>query len=251
MVIIKILTKKEIKERLIELNNNTDHAFLSPSTSNRWLNCPPSARLEEEYDTHQSNSYAFEGTMAHECAELFFEHKKGKMDYISFVNLTKNRYTSDQEEAAIDYVYYVLDIADTKNILVEYKINLENYIPEGFGTTDSVLIDKDTLHIIDFKYGKYKIDSVFNTQLMIYALGVLDTYKFKEKPKTVMLHIYQPRINNRSVFELPTDILLDWGEKTLKPNAEMAFKGKGEFNKGKWCKFCKAKEHCKVYYSAL
>lgn len=248
---MKELTLKEIRERIKELdeklNNKEAHAFLSPSTSNRWINCPPSARLEEKYDTHETNIYAIEGTMAHECAELFFEHKFGKMDIFSFLKLAGKRYSSDQISNAQHYVYYVLDIADTKNIKIEYKINLENYIPEGFGTTDCFLVDGETLHVIDFKYGKYKVDAGLNSQLMIYALGVLDTYKFKENPKKIMLHICQPRIWNHSVFALTTDQLLEWGNNILKPNAEKAFSGSGNFKKGSWCKFCKAKEHCKLH----
>lgn len=82
---------------------------------------------------------------------------------------------------------------------------------------------------------------------MIYALGVLNTYPFKEIPKTIMLHIYQPRIYNTTVFKLTTEQLLDWGNTILKPNAQMAFNGTGVLKKGKWCKFCKAKEHCKLF----
>ena len=45
------------------------HATLSASSSERWLNCPPSARLCESYEDRGSD-YAAEGTDAHALCEL-------------------------------------------------------------------------------------------------------------------------------------------------------------------------------------
>ena len=46
----------------------TKHALLSASGAHRWMNCTPSARLEEEFkDT--SGQAAAEGTAAHALAE--------------------------------------------------------------------------------------------------------------------------------------------------------------------------------------
>ena len=46
-----------------------DHALLSASGANRWLACPPSAKLEEQFPDTTSDA-AREGTLAHELAEL-------------------------------------------------------------------------------------------------------------------------------------------------------------------------------------
>lgn len=43
------------------------HSFLSASASHRWINCPPSARLCEEYADRPSE-YAQEGPTAMSCA---------------------------------------------------------------------------------------------------------------------------------------------------------------------------------------
>ena len=45
------------------------HAFLSASGSSKWLNCPPSARLESHFPD-KGSEYAAEGTLAHEVAEI-------------------------------------------------------------------------------------------------------------------------------------------------------------------------------------
>jgi hypothetical protein len=44
------------------------HAVLSASSSERWLHCPPSARLCETYEDRGSD-YAAEGTDAHTLCE--------------------------------------------------------------------------------------------------------------------------------------------------------------------------------------
>ena len=44
------------------------HAILSASSSHRWLNCPPSARLELEFEDRETEAAA-EGTAAHALCE--------------------------------------------------------------------------------------------------------------------------------------------------------------------------------------
>ena len=40
------------------------HALLSASSADRWIHCPPSVRLSENYED-EGSSYAAEGTDAH------------------------------------------------------------------------------------------------------------------------------------------------------------------------------------------
>ena len=44
------------------------HAVLSASSSHRWLNCSPSARLEQEFEDRETEAAA-EGTAAHALCE--------------------------------------------------------------------------------------------------------------------------------------------------------------------------------------
>lgn len=52
------------------------HAVLSASSSERWLNCPPSARLCEAYEDKGSD-YAAEGTDAHALCEFRLKQALG------------------------------------------------------------------------------------------------------------------------------------------------------------------------------
>ena len=44
------------------------HAILSASSSHRWMNCTPSARLEREFSDRETEAAA-EGTAAHALCE--------------------------------------------------------------------------------------------------------------------------------------------------------------------------------------
>jgi len=58
--------------------------------------------------------------------------------------------------------------------------------------------------------------------------------------------IYQPRRSNVSTFEIDKDALYTWADEVLKPTAELAFAGDGNFLCGEWCGFCKAKNECRA-----
>ena len=52
-------------------HSEREHALLSASGASRWINCTPSARLEEKYGEQSTSVFASEGTLAHEIAELY------------------------------------------------------------------------------------------------------------------------------------------------------------------------------------
>ena len=63
---------------------------------------------------------------------------------------------------------------------------------------------------------------------------------------TVHLVIYQPRRENISEFDIGKDALYKWAEEELRPKAELAYKGAGEFSCGEWCRFCKVRHECRA-----
>ncbi|MDR7237165.1 hypothetical protein J2Y02_001776 [Neobacillus drentensis] len=139
-------------------------------------------------------------------------------------------------------------------VAVEKRINYSAYAPDGFGTVDCIIIGGDTLFVNDFKYGKgVPVSAENNSQMKLYALGAFLEYGFLYPITKIQMAIIQPRLNSISEFVLSLDELLAWGE-TIKPIAQKAFDGEGDYTPGDHCKFCRAKAQCRAraeQFSAL
>ena len=232
------------------------HAVLSASGAEKWLNCPPSARLEESYpDT--SSPYAKEGTLAHEIAEFktrnYFIETLPKRTFTSKLNKFKKDelYQNEMDEYTESYLEYIKEVAmkypSKPYIALEKKIDFSKYVPGGYGTCDCILIHGNDMHIIDFKYGKgVQVIAENNSQLMLYALGALEAYRMLYQIETVHLSIFQPRIDNISCFEISAVNLLSWAIEEVEPKAKLAYDGIGDFNAGEHCRFCKAQAQCRT-----
>lgn len=242
------------------MNRHADrvHAILSASAAERWLNCTPSARLEEPLPDN-SGEAAKEGQLAHELAELLLKKELKRITPQKFkselMRIEKNElYNIAMWEYCENYAVFVMERyaeARGKNkdaqIFLETKVNLTEYVPEGFGTVDVGIIADHLLDIIDFKYGKgVSVTAEENKQMKLYALGWLDESDYLYDLHTIRLTIYQPRLDNISVFEMPTATLRAWATDFLIPRAALAFEGKGEFNPGSHCQFCKVRATCRA-----
>ena len=219
------------------------HAVLSASSSHRWLNCSPSARLEQEFEDRETEAAA-EGTAAHALCEHKLRRalKRQSRKPIS-------KYDCEEMDTHTDnYVQFVLEtIAQAKEhcadpiINIEQRLDFSCYVPHGFGTGDCIIIADKTLHIIDFKYGQgVLVEAEQNPQMMLYALGALRIYDTLYDIEDVAMTIYQPRRENISTWTITVSNLLSWAENELVPKAKLAFDGKGEYMPGPWCTFCKA-----------
>lgn len=229
---------------MTELNDHSSraHALLSASSAARWLACPPSAVAAEAYE-NEGTEYTKEGTLAHEVAEIM-------------ARLTDDRsvptpegVTSEMIECAQGYRDYIQEQtkSDSATVLLEQRVDFSPWVPEGFGTADCIILQGTTMDVIDYKYGKgVAVSAQDNPQMKLYGLGALNDYGFAYDVETVRLHIYQPRMNNISVDELSVSDLLAWAEKTVKPTAEKAAKGKGKYNPGEHCRFCPHAGRCKA-----
>ncbi len=231
------------------------HAILSASSAHRWLVCTPSARLEETFP-ETTSQYAEEGRLAHDIAELklrkcFIE----PMSQRTFANRLKKFTDHDlyQEEMlrhTDTYMEYIQGIVHSFSsppyIAVEKKLDFSKYVPEGFGTGDCIIISGSTLWVVDFKYGKgVPVSAEQNPQMMLYALGAYEAYNFLYPIKTVKMAIVQPRLDSISEWEISINDLLAWGQ-IIKPVAEIAWAGEGEFVSGEHCKFCRARSLCRA-----
>lgn len=229
-----------------------DHAILSPSASGRWTICTPSARLELNFPDTESDA-AREGTLAHAIAEKLLKsgsHLLELKDWQTFKD--QEFYTQAMYEYVQDFVNYIFEHKQKKLKSwhsPERKIDLSFIVPESFGHIDEPFVVGNTLHIFDLKYGKgVEVSAIENTQLKIYALGMLEELDGVFDLETVILHIYQPRLNNISEFKIPVKDLKKWGEEFLRPRALLAFAGEGDFVAGPHCHFCKAQPKCKAIF---
>lgn len=234
-----------------------EHALLSASSAHKWLNCTPSARLEDKLpDT--AGAAAAEGTLAHSLCELkltkiFTDQNMTTRTYNSRLKKLKedSLYQPEMDRFTDEYVEYVKEIAFSMpaapTMMVEKRLDYSAYAPEGFGTGDCVMLQGTELHIVDFKYGKgVPVKAEGNPQLALYALGALAEYGFIYPVEKIVLHIVQPRISNIDRWETTVEEITAWGG-WVKERAELAYKGEGEFHEGTWCDscFCKIAGTCR------
>lgn len=234
------------------------HALLSPSGASRWLECPPSARLEADVPDRAGDA-ASEGTLAHKLSEIMIARELKLISEFKYKEaikaIEKNKFYNDQMwEYCEEYKAYVVQVfGEAQKITKDAKIHLEEfidltmYVPEGFGTGDVVIVADHIIDFIDLKYGKgVMVNATNNKQLMLYALGIYEKYSVLYDIQDLRLTIYQPRIDNFSTWSIKTEALVLWAEQELRPKAQLAWEGKGDFNPGEHCQFCKVKANCKA-----
>lgn len=236
------------------------HALLGASSAHRWLACPPSARFEErvrERDGETTSEAAAEGTLAHALVELklkrLLEGKKAGKATLQIKN--DPLYRPIMEDYTDEYINYVMELLcqvqeDCKDaqLMSEIRVDFSDIVPDGFGTTDTVIIADNVIHVVDFKYGKHvKVNAKDNPQLRLYAWGAIRAFGALYDIKTVVTHIVQPRIDHVDSESLLMWELEDWAYDVVQPIASRAAEGKGEFTPGEHCFFCKGQATCKAY----
>ena len=227
------------------------HARCSASSSARWIACPRSAVLNDE-STDCGSPYALEGTEAHSLCEYLLNKALGRPAQDPMSQLT--HYSQEMQDCAEGYRDFVMEqVAEAQKLChdpfigIEQRLNFSRWVPEGFGTGDCVIIADELLQITDYKHGLgVLVNATENSQLMCYALGALDTFGMLYNIKLVRLTIYQPRRENVDSWEISTEKLLKWADTVLAPAAKLAVAGKGEFQAGDHCKFCKVKATCRA-----
>ncbi|WP_315451376.1 DUF2800 domain-containing protein [uncultured Selenomonas sp.] len=228
------------------------HAVLSASGSKRWLSCPPSARLERKFPD-KAGEAAQEGTLVHSLAEARIRHWLGEISENGLaLRIDSIRhdalYSPEMGEYVSEYVDLCIEkINEAQGIaLVEERLDFSRWVKNGFGTGDMVIIGDGVLEIVDLKYGKgVPVSAESNTQMQLYALGAIEQYGYIYDFNHVRMSIFQPRNGGLSTQLMSVAELLAWGE-SIKPIAELAYEGKGEFKAGDHCRFCRAAAQCKA-----
>lgn len=243
-------------------HNERGHAILSPSSSERWINCPPSALLADSIPETVS-SYAAEGTTAHELAEyVLTAWKKGEWEpYVDEIpvpdTIALSSFFNEEMRIAVEnYATFVVnefyDMAKGGNayLTLEQKLDISKYAPESFGSADATITNERIIHITDLKYGKGVKVPATSSQFKMYALGAFEKFG-KPYTKIIRMSVVQPRLNHYETLEITVTELLQWAEGVLRPAANLAIKGLGEQKTGTWCQFCPVKATCKAQYNEL
>lgn len=232
------------------------HAKLSASSAYRWLNCPPSVRLAEQFPSTTS-SYAEAGRLAHSIAELkarkYFLEPMSARTYNSLQKkLQADPYYDKGMEDSTDTYLEVLKetalaFAQSPFVALETRVDFSDCVPDGFGTADCIMISGDTIVVIDYKNGAgVPVEAEENPQMMLYALGALQVYApiFGDSIRKTVLKIVQPNAGGTKEWETTVEQLRIWASETVQPTAQLAFDGGGDFHAGDWCRFCPAKAQC-------
>ena len=227
----------------------SDHALLSASGAHRWLNCTPSARLESD-EPESSSSAAEQGTAAHALAEHKLRRalkQRSKRPVSAWIDDEMETLTDDYVSFVQEHISIAQETCGDPQVLIEQRLDFSHIVPGSFGTGDCVIIAEPTLQIIDLKYGQgVLVEAVNNPQLMLYALGALHAFGSLYDIETVSVTIYQPRRANVDTWEISVAELEQWAETEVKPKAELASAGEGEFCPGSWCQFCRIAPTCRA-----
>lgn len=233
------------------------HAMLSPSSSERWLKCTPSAFLESLEPYQESNIYAAEGTDAHALAELKLSYMLGKISTDEYATrfedflLSSQFYNAEFNDYVNDYCNEVMTIisedykGEQIEVYLEGKVDFDDIVPKGSGTSDVIIVGKTFVHVIDLKFGKgVPVSAMGNTQLRLYALGAIKKYRLKGIFDTARMTIIQPRLYDITTDTMSVIGLNDWALNYVKPRAELAILGQGDLVPGDHCRFCRRKGKC-------
>lgn len=226
------------------------HSVLGASAADRWMNCTPSAQLTAGMED-ETTTFAAEGTAAHALCE-WKVRKALKMR--AGRRPTSDYWTDEMEEFTDDYRDFIMDLVGQAKqhckdpvTLIEQHLDFSCYVPDGFGTGDFLLVADEELNVVDFKYGRgVAVYADHNPQMMLYALGALNLFDCLYDIEQVTMTIFQPRLSSISTWTITATELYQWAEDVLKPKAELAAKGEGEFVSGSWCRFCKARNTCRA-----
>ena len=217
-----------------------NHSPFGPSSFHRRLACPGSYQAEKDLP-NVTSPYAEEGTTAHELAEYCLKHNVNTDEIDGMLN--DEKINEEMTECIQEYVNYVRSLGGYQEY--EQIVYYDEYIQDGFGTADAIVTVNNDIHIIDLKYGKgVAVDAENNPQGMLYALGALLERSLLQEFEKVIIHIFQPRIGNISVWETTPEYIFKWADEIKDKIQECLIDNPPRIAGESQCRFCKAKPTC-------
>lgn len=232
------------------------HALLGASKAEQWLNCPPSVIWEQSFPERETSDAAAEGTLAHAIAEERLRRMlEGKKPLTSARNKKNPLWHPAMDEHVETYTAYVWDAYQEARrqtsdalLLLEQRLDFSDFVPDGFGTGDAILIADGLMQVFDLKFGKgVPVDAKDNPQIRLYALGATGEFSDLYDIDAVTMHIVQPRLDNITSETMQVSMLRKWGGEYVKPRAELAARGEGNLLAGEHCRWCRCRSVCRAY----
>ncbi len=220
------------------------HAKLSPSASERWLNCPGSVSLSETVPRHAPSKYATEGTAAHSLLECYLMGNDTSMDFIE-ADGEKIPVTKEMRDAVLVASNYILSYADAAQIWSEERVCADSIDTGLWGSTDAAIWHESIgmLEIIDYKHGKgVAVEVIRNSQLRIYAIGFVDTHIGNwDDVEYIKYTIIQPRAQHPK-GDIRSEMLSAAAVQafTIDTKAAIALTKVNDpvLKEGDWCRWC-------------
>ena len=226
------------------------HAKLSASGSSRWMNCPGSIKAEEDFResngiVERSNFFADEGSVAHELAELSLTQEKHPSHWLNetFEDWPDIPVNQEMVDNVAIYCDFINSLPGVK--IIEERVDFSDWVPDGFGTSDAIIIGDDSIHVVDLKYGKgVAVSPENNSQGMLYALGACALFRDLYPIERVMITIVQPRLDHIETWETTLENLFKFGNE-VSIKAEQALSDDAPRVPGEsQCRWCDAKVVC-------
>jgi hypothetical protein len=244
-----------------------EHAVLSPSSAERWIECPGSVALTRNIPEGPESLYAHEGTVAHELAFLKASRHFGKITSEQFIHRRaawrkENADLLDRDEievemerhtdAYVDLIEREMALHHNSQLMLEQR--LDSGVPGCWGTTDASIVSPTHVETIDFKYGAgVAVEARGNPQLRLYACGVLDTYgDMLGVVKEVRITVHQPRMDHVLTDVMTPEALREWRDTVATPAAEEALSDDAHFGPSESaCRWCPASGRCAAQLEAV
>ena len=223
----------------------SEHKLLSPSSSDRWLECAIAPHREKAV-TDKGSSAAEEGTAGHAMAEHCLNTG------INADNLPAdprwNKWDTPEFRAYVqEYVAFVREKLGNGHLFVEQYLQI---FPseDVWGTADAAIVGHELglLDIVDLKMGQGVIvEADDNSQLKLYGWGGYQSLEWLSEVEIdrVRVTIFQPRRGHVVSKTFTVAELTAWINE-ITPKVRAAFSGAGIAKPGEHCRWCKVRATC-------
>ena len=183
------------------------HPLFPPSGAHRWMRCTGSIDIVRALPD-ETSEFAKEGVAAHHAFAHILTY--GHLD-LGTPLPEGYTYTREMRDALMPAVQRAMGLINAAPHNVEQSVNFKVDKDTIYGTADLLVLDGNTLRVVDLKYGQgVRVNAQDNYQLMLYALGAIESFSWWGKFTRVELHILQPRLDHYDNHVMKPSQLWGW-----------------------------------------